>query len=549
MWVGSSSEASTAAFGLPVMNGSTSSFVSPEVISTAAWPRKRMSTAIGQSPSFVSMSRCASSYPTATPISMLTPVSSAISVRTARMRSSGSARPAALRTSAWCARPNQSADSSAWLRMPWSWGAAPATTRCACSSRPGSLSASMAASICASVYSGTAGHHRSAMSTALTSLSHGAGCGCKLSAADLRPIVAGLPRASDPRVLVAADTADDAGVVRLTGELALVQTADFFTPIVDDPYAFGRIAATNALSDIYAMGGVPVSALNLVAYPLATLGGDVLREILRGGLDAVQAAGASVVGGHSIDDPEPKYGLAVTGVVDPRAVLTNAGGRAGDALVLTKPLGAGTVATALKRGLASGGLVERAVAVMSTLNDVGAAQARAAGASALTDVTGFGLLGHVHELAAASGVAAEIDAGAVPSMDGVLALLADERALAGGSRRNRADAESFTSWADSVPEPRRRLVCDAMTSGGLLAAVAPERAGEIDGWPVGRLLPRPAGPPPVRRARGRPRTTAARGARAGRSVCAGRRRGPAGHRPAGGPARANPAGGARGGAR
>src|SRR6185436_13646217 len=261
------------------------------------------------------------------------------------------------------------------------------------------------------------------MTAALTSLSHGAGCGCKLSAADLRPIVAGLPRSTDPRVLVAADTADDAGVVQLTDDLAIVQTADFFTPIVDDPYTFGRIAATNALSDIYAMGGKPVSALNLVAYPLETLGPDVLREILRGGGDAVAAAGAAIVGGHSIDDPEPKYGLAVTGVVAPDAVLTNAGGRVGDALVLTKPLGAGAVATAIKRGIADPALVERAIAVMTTLNDRAAEQARAAGAHALTDVTGFGLLGHVHELAEASGVAAEIDAGAVPAIDGVLELL------------------------------------------------------------------------------------------------------------------------------
>jgi selenide,water dikinase len=327
----------------------------------------------------------------------------------------------------------------------------------------------------------------------LTSLSHGAGCGCKLSAADLRPIVAGLPRPTDPRVLVAAGTADDAGVVQLTGELAIVQTVDFFTPIVDDPYAFGRIAATNALSDVYAMGGRPVSALNLVAYPLDALGPDVLREILRGGADAVAAAGASIVGGHSIDDPEPKYGLAVTGIVDPRAILTNAGGRAGDALVLTKPLGAGTVATALKRGLAPEDLVARAVTVMTTLNDRAAEQARAAGAHALTDVTGFGLLGHVHELAEASGLAAEIDAAAIPAIDGVLALLSDERALAGGSKRNRADADTFTSWGPGVADPRRRLACDAMTSGGLLAAVEPTRAHEIDGWVVGRLTPGPAG--------------------------------------------------------
>src|SRR5919199_32023 len=258
------------------------------------------------------------------------------------------------------------------------------------------------------------------MTAPLTSLSHGAGCGCKLSAADLRPIVASLPRPADPRVLVAADTADDAGVVQLTDELAIVQTADFFTPIVDDPYAFGRIAAANALSDVYAMGGRPVSALNLVAYPLDALGPELLAEILRGGADAAAEAGAAVVGGHSIDDPEPKYGMAVTGVVDPRAVLTNAGGRAGDALVLSKPLGAGAVATAVKRGLADGALVERAVAVMSALNDRAAEQARAAGAHALTDVSGFGLLGHVHELAAASGLAAELEAAAIPAIGGVL---------------------------------------------------------------------------------------------------------------------------------
>src|SRR3954466_246889 len=463
------------------MNGSTTSRVSPDVISTAAWPRKRISTAIGQSPSVGSMSRCASSYPTATPISMLTPVSSAISVRTARMRSSGSAMPAARRPSAGCARPNQSADSSAWLRMPWSWGAAPATTRWACSSRPGSLSAPMAASICASVYSGTAGHHRSAMAPALTSLSHGAGCGCKLSAADLRPIVAGPAPPTDPRVLVAADTADDAGVVRLSDDLALVQTADFFTPIVDDPYAFGRIAATNALSGIYAMGGIPVSALNLVAYPLETLGPEVLAEILRGGADAVAAAGASIVGGHSIDDPEPKYGLAVTGIVHPDAVLTNAGGRPGDTLVLTKPLGAGLVSTASKRGFAAP--VEEAVEVMTTLNDRAAESARAAGATALTDVTGFGLLGHLHELALASGCAAEVVAGQVPAIEGVLALTT--AAISGGTRRNREHAETYATFAAGVPDELRWLVCDAMTSGGLLAAT-PNQMDE--GWVVGRLV-------------------------------------------------------------
>jgi selenide,water dikinase len=331
------------------------------------------------------------------------------------------------------------------------------------------------------------------MAVSLTSLSHGAGCGCKIGAAQLRPIVAGLQIPADPRVLVGTATSDDAGVVRLRDDLALVQTVDFFTPIVDDPYAFGRIAATNALSDVYAMGATPVSALNLVAYPLERLGPEVLGEILRGGADAAAAAGAAIVGGHSIDDPEPKYGMAVTGTVHPHRVLTNAGGRPGDALVLTKPLGAGTVATAIKRGLADPALVERAIAVMTTLNDRASAQALAAGAHALTDVTGFGLLGHLHELAAASGVAAEVDAGAVPAIDGVLELLGDERALAGGSQRNRADAETYARFAGGVPEPRRRLVCDAMTSGGLLAAVDPARADAIDAWVIGRLVAGDAG--------------------------------------------------------
>jgi selenide,water dikinase len=233
------------------------------------------------------------------------------------------------------------------------------------------------------------------------------------------------------------------------------------------------------------MGGVPVSALNLVAYPLATLGPEILGEILRGGGDAVAAAGASVVGGHSIDDPEPKYGLAVCGTVHPEHVMTNAGGRVGDVLVLTKPLGAGAVATAIKRGLADAALVERAVDVMTTLNAEAATQARAAGAHALTDVTGFGLLGHLHELAAASGLAAEIDAAAVPAIDGVLELLAGEQALAGGSKRNRGDAERFTTWGEAVPEPRRRLLCDAMTSGGLLAAIPASTL--MDGAAIGRL--------------------------------------------------------------
>jgi selenide,water dikinase len=321
----------------------------------------------------------------------------------------------------------------------------------------------------------------------LTSLSHGAGCGCKLGAADIGPIVQALPGGDDPRLLVSASTSDDAGIVRLRDDLALVQTVDFFTPIVDDPYDFGRIAAANALSDVYAMGGEPLSALNLVAFPLERLGAEVLGEILRGGSDVVRAAGAVVAGGHSIDDPEPKYGLAVTGTVHPGAVLTNAGGRPGDALVLTKPLGVGAISTALKRGRGSE-LLALAVETMTTLNAAAARAARAAGASAVTDVTGFGLLGHLRELAAASGVAAVVHAEAVPALDGVEALLREGDAVSGGSRRNRAHAETFASFGEDVQEWRRRLLCDAVTSGGLLVAVAPERAADVPGAVVGRLL-------------------------------------------------------------
>src|SRR6478609_8513604 len=293
------------------------------------------------------------------------------------------------------------------------------------------------------------------MSMRLMELSHGAGCGCKLPAAALAPLVAALPPNTDPRVLVDATTSDDAAVVKLTDELALVHTADFFTPIVNDPYMFGQIAATNALSDVYAMGATPVSAINLLAFPLEEVGDRVLGEILRGGAEAVHRAGASLVGGHSIDDPEPKYGLSVTGIVHPDEVLTNAGGLAGDALVLTKPLGAGAISTAVKRGLAGEDDVARAVEVMTTLNAAAAASARAAGAHALTDVTGFGLLGHLHELTRASGLAAEIDAGAVPAIAGALDLLAEETAVSGGSRRNADHAEEFASFAEGI-EPARR---------------------------------------------------------------------------------------------
>jgi selenide, water dikinase len=322
--------------------------------------------------------------------------------------------------------------------------------------------------------------------TPLTALSHGAGCACKLPAADVHALLGDFDVSRDARLLVGNDTADDAAVYQLRDDLAVVTTVDFFTPIVDDPYDFGRVAAANALSDVYAMGGTPLTALNLVAWPLLDLGLEALREVLRGGADVAREADVAIVGGHSIDDAEPKYGLAVTGVVDPRAILRNSTAQPGHALYLTKPVGGGVASTAAKRGLASDLLTAAAVEVMTTLNRDAARQAREAGASAATDVTGYGLLGHLHELAKASGVSAVLRAADVPALPEVLDLLMrDEPPIAGGSRRNRDWVEAAVEWADSVPDPHRWLLCDAMTSGGLLVA-APEGAG-APGTAIGRL--------------------------------------------------------------
>jgi selenide, water dikinase len=320
----------------------------------------------------------------------------------------------------------------------------------------------------------------------LTALSHGAGCACKLSPAELHPLLAELPRPGDPNVLVGSDTADDAAAYRVSDDLAILTTVDFFTPIVDDPYDFGRIAATNALSDIYAMGGEPLTALNLVAYSLEELGGEVLREILAGGHDAAAGAGVAIVGGHSIDDREPKYGLAVTGRVHPDKLVRNSTARAGHDLFLTKPVGGGVASTAAKRGLAPDYLLSAAVEAMTTLNHDASRQALESDLSAMTDVTGFGLLGHLHEMTHASGVAAELDAGLVPALPGVLDLLrSDEPPIAGGTRRNREWVEPWVDF-DGVPEEREWLLCDAMTSGGLLVAAAPDSGAP--GRRIGRLV-------------------------------------------------------------
>jgi selenide,water dikinase len=316
----------------------------------------------------------------------------------------------------------------------------------------------------------------------LTRFSHGAGCACKLSPDDLHTVlglVQGLEPAADPNLLVGMDTADDAAVYRVRDDLALVVTTDFFTPIVDDPYDWGRIAATNALSDVFAMGGTPLLALNVVAWPREGLPFELLARVLDGGADVVRAAGALVGGGHSIDDAEPKYGLAVVGTVHPDDVLANAGARPGDALVLTKPIGLGVISTAVKRDAATPELVADAVHVMTTLNASARDAALELGHAthAATDVTGFGLLGHLREMLAASGVAAEVDAAAVPVIEGVRELLAAGM-VAGGTQRNHAFVSDVVDWG-ALPENEQLLLADAQTSGGLLIAVAPERASTL----------------------------------------------------------------------
>jgi selenide,water dikinase len=322
--------------------------------------------------------------------------------------------------------------------------------------------------------------------TKLTALSHGAGCACKLPPGTVHALLGELAAAPEGRVLVGNDSADDAAVYALDDERAIVATADFFTPIVDDPRDFGRVAAANALSDVYAMGGEPLFALNLVGWPLEALGPEVLTEVLHGGAEIAAEASVPIVGGHSIDDAEPKYGLAVTGMVHPQRILRNSTANAGHDLYLTKPIGTGVVTTATKRGLARAEITAAAVEVMTALNREASLTARAAGVSAATDVTGFGLLGHLHELASASGVSARVDAAAVPVIAGVLELLDEgDAVIAGGTRRNRAWVEPSVRWAEAVDEQRRWLLCDAVTSGGLLVAAPP--GSDAPGVRIGTL--------------------------------------------------------------
>ncbi|MFN2594715.1 MAG: selenide, water dikinase SelD [Actinomycetota bacterium] len=310
----------------------------------------------------------------------------------------------------------------------------------------------------------------------LTSYSHGGGCACKLGISELSEILGYVKTGtSDPRLLVGLETPDDAAVYELSPGVAMVQTVDFFTPIVDDPFAWGRIAAANALSDLYAMGARPVTALNLVAWPRA-LGFELLGEVLAGGASACDEAGASIVGGHSIDDPEPKFGLAVTGVVAPREVVRAAGAAAGCDLVLTKPLGTGIVSSAIKEGKARREHIESAVASMSALNDAASTAMQETGVQAATDVTGFGLVGHMVDMLR-DDLSANLDFDAIPLLPGALDLAA-AGVLPGGTRRNIENMKHRVR-ADRLDEAKFALLFDAQTSGGLLIALDPGRTEEL----------------------------------------------------------------------
>ena len=281
-----------------------------------------------------------------------------------------------------------------------------------------------------------------------------------------------LPAFRDAKLLVGTATGDDAGVYRIDAQRALVQTVDFFTPIVDDPVLYGQIAAANALSDVYAMGGRPLTAMNLMGMPTDVVSPQIIRAILRGGAAKLKEARCVLVGGHTIRNPEPLYGLSVSGLVAPRRMMTNAAARPGDWLVLTKPLGTGIVTTGIKRDLASPALARRAVAVMTQLNLVGAEIAEGRLARAATDVTGFGLLGHLRSLCLASAVGAELSAAKVPVLAKEVFDLVQADCIPGGSRENLRWADTFTQWA-GVTARQRILLADAQTSGGLLLCVRP----------------------------------------------------------------------------
>jgi selenium donor protein len=310
----------------------------------------------------------------------------------------------------------------------------------------------------------------------LTHYTHGLGCACKLRPQALEEVLAALPIPNDAAVMVGTDTSDDAAVYRLNDDVAIVQTVDFFTPIVDDAYWFGAISAANSLSDVYAMGARPLFGLNIVGFPSNRLPMRVLEQILRGAQDKAAEAGISIIGGHTVDDTEPKFGLAVTGIAHPDRVVRNSTARPGDALVLTKPLGVGIISTAVKRGLADEATAQEAAEFMATLNRAAAEAMLEVGANACTDVTGFGLLGHLREMAAGSGVDVTLSAGAVPTLTAARTF-AGADVVPGGTLNNLAYVQPHVDFSPSVARVAQLILADAQTSGGLLISLP---AGRVD---------------------------------------------------------------------
>jgi len=312
----------------------------------------------------------------------------------------------------------------------------------------------------------------------LTHYTQGMGCACKLRPQDLEKVLKKIPVLRNPKVLVGTDTSDDAAVYKINDKQAVVQTLDFFTPIVDEPYHFGAIAATNALSDIYAMGAQPVFALNIVAFPSKRLPLTVLEEILRGARDKTGEAGIPVLGGHTVRDTEPKFGLVVTGLIDSEKILKNQGAKAGDHLILTKPIGLGIISTATKRGLTSRDTRDKVIGIMSTLNNTSASIIRKYDVHACTDVTGFGLMGHLREMILNTNVGAEVHFGKVPFIEEAVEF-AQAGIIPGGTINNHEFVSPQIDWDISISQTEQYLICDAQTSGGLLIAVSPEDAESV----------------------------------------------------------------------
>jgi len=309
----------------------------------------------------------------------------------------------------------------------------------------------------------------------LTTLVENAGCASKISQEDLKKALSGLPRTFDPRVLVSSDTCDDAGVFKLDARTALVQSVDVFTPVVDDPYVFGQIAAANSVSDIYAMGGRPLTALSIIAFPIERLSPRIMNKMLQGGIDKLREAGVAVLGGHSIKDKEIKFGFAVTGIVHPDKMTVNSKARPGDLLILTKPIGTGTLSFARQIGRAPAKGLAEAERSMTELNRAAAAAMTSAGVTTATDITGFGLAGHLSEIAVQSGVELEVYGEAIPVFDGVMDLVRDG-VISGAVERNRDYASAFVKTHKGAGEDLETLLYDPQTSGGLLIAVRKSKA-------------------------------------------------------------------------